>query len=108
MSDYSELLSNFLSPRVRALPEDATKRAEALIRFLRNLRYVRIYVCLYYAVAITAEPLYSGHHWRNKVVPFVEGWPYQFLRSIWDHSGHLHLVPVQSLLHPPNTLVIYL
>lgn len=40
LSDYSELLTNFLNPRVRALPEDATKRAEALIRFLRNLRYV--------------------------------------------------------------------
>ena len=41
LSSYSEILTHFLNPRVRALPEDASKRAEALIRFLRNLRYVR-------------------------------------------------------------------
>ncbi len=41
MCEYTELLTHFLNPRVRALPEDASKRAEALIRFLRNLKYVR-------------------------------------------------------------------
>ena len=40
MTQYSDLLTHFLDPHVRGIPEDGSKRAETLIRFLRNLRYV--------------------------------------------------------------------